>query len=188
MMKVTVLSWTKALGRRKGALLAVAALLLLAATACQKGAYQVDVFPEQHYQQSLKKQEPPRLSPPDGAVPVTGRELALDPAAADKTPNPLPRTREVLTQGADVFRVNCSMCHGLTGQGDGTVGAKLVQYGYARPPNLNAPATQSKTDGTLFWTITNGIVVMPKFGLLLSEQDRWSAVQYLRYLAEQPKG
>ena len=77
------------------------------------------------------------------------------------------------------------MCHGPKGQGDGTVGGKLVEYGYARPPNLTAQATQSKSDGALFWTISNGVVVMPKFSLLLSEQDRWSVVQYLRFLTQQ---
>ena len=33
--------------------------------------------------------------------------------------------------------------------------------------------------------MTNGVVVMPKFGLLLNEQDRWSVVTYLRYLAQE---
>ena len=155
------------------------------AGACSGGTYPADIFPEQHYQQSYKAQEPPRLSPPDGAVPITGREVVLDFAQADKTSNPLPRTKEVLTVGAERFRVNCSMCHGSQGLGDGPVGDRLVRDGYAMPPNLLADATQGRSDGGIFWVLSNGVVVMPDFSRMLSEQDRWAVVHYLRFLADQ---
>jgi len=165
--------------------LLLAAALGLVVAACSKGTYAVDIFPEQHYQQSLKKQEPPRIDPPEGAVPITGREVPLDFATADNTSNPLPRTREVLQQGAELYRVNCSMCHGPEGQGDGAVGDILVRDGYSRPPNLLADATQNRSDGSIFWVLSNGVVVMPNFSLLVDAEDRWSIVHYLRFLEGQ---
>lgn len=175
----------EARGSRKGRLLLGAGAMALALSACSTGTYAVEIFPEQHYQQSHKRQEPPRLSPPDGAVPITGREAASDPAAAAQVRNPLPKDQKNLTLGAETFRVNCSMCHGEKGQGDGKVGDVLVKDGYSRPPDLMQPATQGKSDGAIFALVSNGVVVMPKFSLLLSEQDRWSVVQYLRFLAQQ---
>lgn len=172
--------------RRRLALVALAGAPLLVA-ACSKGAYQVEIFPEQHYQQSAKIQEPPRLEPPEGAVPITGREAPIDPEKVAGLKNPLPRNPQVLGRAAEVFRVNCAMCHGKQAAGDGPVGDSLVQYGYPRPPNLVAKGTQDRTDGDIFSIITNGILVMPQFRNMLSESDRWALVHYLRSLAEQQR-
>ena len=170
----------------KGRLLLLAAALLgIAATACEKGSYSVDLFPEMHYNQSFKYGEPPRLSPPDGAVPVTGMAPALTAAEAAAARNPVARTPATINHARETYRVNCAMCHGDTGKGDGATGAILVRDGYLAPPNLTAPAIQAKADGELYNTITNGVVVMPKFGKLLSDSDRWELVLLLRELARQ---
>ena len=76
-------------------------------------------------------------------------------------PNPVPNNADTLARGAEVFRVNCTMCHGQAGRGDGGVGDALVKYKYARPANLGASAVQEKSDGELYWSITNGVLVMP---------------------------
>ena len=55
---------------RRGRLL-LAGLALVAALAvvgCTSGSYPVDIFYEQHYQQSYKSHEPPRLAGVAGAV------------------------------------------------------------------------------------------------------------------------
>ena len=170
----------------KGATFAAVAIVALVVTGCTKGTYQVDIFPEMHYQQSYRGQEPPRIMPNPDAVPITGKEVQFASAqAAQVAPNPLPASREVLERGSEVYRINCSMCHGVTAQGEGPVGDVLVRNNYLRPPNLMAHATQSKTDGDIFYIVTNGIFVMPEFKNLLSEDDRWSVVHYLRFLAQQ---
>lgn len=161
------------------------ALSVLLVSACERGSYAVDIFPEQHYQQSVKSGEPPRLAPHPKAVPISGREIMFDAAAAAGVRNPVQRTTASLDRGNEVFRVNCAMCHGDQGRGSGAVGDVLVANNYVRPPNLNSEATQAKTDGELFWILTNGIVVMPEFKNLLSEEDRWSVVHYVRFLADQ---
>ena len=41
----------------------------------ESGGHAVEIFTEMHYQPSFRSQEGPRLLPPEGSVPVTGREL-----------------------------------------------------------------------------------------------------------------
>ncbi|MBI3743091.1 MAG: c-type cytochrome [Chloroflexi bacterium] len=164
------------------ALLGFASLGGVLLAGCARGSYAVDVFPEQHYQQSYKIQEPPRMDKPADSVPITGAPVPFDPLNAKALVNPLPQNADVIGRGKEVFRVNCAMCHGPQAQGDGTVGNFLVEGGYIRPPNLTAAATKNKTDGEIFNIVTNGIVVMPIFKNLLSESDRWAVIEYLRTL------
>lgn len=168
----------------RGGLLLVVAALALVVAGCARGTYAVELFPEMHYQQSARMQEPPRLAPPAGAVPITGREVDWDFARASELINPLPRTAQVLATGAELFRVNCSMCHGPEARGDGPVATYLVRDGYSRPPDLLASVTQEKSDGHLFWLVSNGVVVMPRFKFLIEEDARWALVLYLRELAK----
>ncbi len=174
------------------------ALFSLAAAACAQGSYPVDIFYEMHYQPSHHSQEPPRLLPPEGSVPITGKEPTLRVASSDldSITNPIPG--EGVAQGAALFDVNCAMCHGASGIGDGLVLATMIdKYGYT--PKLNTNLTLVNvfgySDGQLFATITNrdlrteieslspdAAVVMPQFQDLLTAEERWMLVNYLKTL------
>ena len=176
--------------RSRGRLLLAAVALALVLAGCSKGTYAVELFPEMHYNQSTKIQEPPRLAPPDGAVPITGREVLLGFDASRDLANP--NSRQVNDRGAELFRVNCAMCHGRDGRGDGPVGAFLAAGG--APPADLPVAIKVRTDGEVFSLISNGGVrgtfalqdaVMPTFSLLLDSEDRWAVVHHLRALAAQ---
>ena len=149
----------------------------------------MEIFTEMHYSQSFRSQEPERLLPPEGSVPITGKGIAYTPEEAKALTNPLLSSGQVLELGAQLYGVNCSMCHGLQGKGDGPVGAFLVKWGYGRPPDLTTALTQNRTDGDIFsiitFTIFNrpGISPMPDFGRLLTEDERWALVHHLRSLA-----
>jgi len=174
------------MGRRGIAIVCLALAAGLLAAGCTKGTYQVDIFPEMHYNQSTKIGEPPRLDVPAGAVPITGPQMHVIPAdqleAAKAFKNPLPAGAATNAKGAELYRVNCAMCHGPQAKGDGAVGKILVRDGYLAPPNLTAAVTQNKTDGELFTVLTNGVNVMPKFGYLLTDEERWAVIAYLRAL------
>jgi mono/diheme cytochrome c family protein len=178
-------------GPRSGAaallvLLLLAAVPALAGCAVPTGAYApVDWASEMHYQQSYKFQEPPRLAPPPGAVPITGREVATAPGQYGQMQNPVPQTPENLSRAAELYRVNCSMCHGQQGKGDGPVNDFLVRDGYAKSPDLTAQGTAQRTDGELFGIITEGVFVMPRFKNMLTAEERWLLVQHLRRLQGQ---
>lgn len=170
------------------ALLALATLALLGA-GCRRitgsfpstGSYPADVFTEMHYTQSYRSQEPPRLASA-GAVPITGVEQAYTAEQYAALTNPTPRTPENLTRGAELFRVNCSMCHGVQGKGNGPVGDALVASQYSRPPDLAALVTADKSDGQLYQLVSEGVFVMPRFKSLLSAEDRWLILHHVRRL------
>ena len=72
------------------------------------------------------------------------------------------------------------MCHGATGEGTGSVSALLAN----KPANLTLDVTQSKSDGALFLTLTNGVTDrMPPMVENLTVRDRWDVVNYIRTLA-----
>ncbi len=182
----------------RGTLLAVtAAALLLLASGClaKSGNYApIDWAAEMHYTQTYRPQEPPRLDSPPGAVPykfagderTLTREPFVDPQ--DYTDLVNPRAGEAAagtpghTEAAELYRWNCSHCHGMEGAGDGRVNDFLTAYSYVPVPDLSDEATVEKTDGDIYGILKDGVLVMPAFGNLLPPEDRWLLVDYVREL------
>jgi len=81
-------------------------------------------------------------------------------------------------RGAKIFKTRCMICHGTHGKGDGIGGKALIP----KPQNLRLKMVQSQTDGEIFWKITNGRNDMIKWGPILSEEQRWDLVNYVRTL------
>ena len=161
-------------------LLALCLLLGVTVGACANGTYPLDFFYEMHYQQSYQSHEPPRLSPPEGAVPITGKAVfgAENPIEGQK-----------VDEGKRLFASNCAFCHGETGRGDGEVLNILRdKYGYEAVlnPDLTSSAgpsdAQSLPDAAVFGWITAGVNVMPSFDKLLTVEERWMLVNYIRTL------
>jgi mono/diheme cytochrome c family protein len=165
--------------------LAVVVVAGLFASGCitKRGTYPIEVFAEQHYSQAYRPQEQPRLPPAPEAVVFAG----VGPDAVLNVPEK--RQREyVPAVAAELFRVNCSVCHGIQGRGDGAIlpyltaddsyYASKTGQRYVAPPHLTQTRTQRDRD-TVFTIITTGVVVMPKFGLLLTEEERWDLVRYI---------
>ena len=156
-------------------LLAASLLMLLAA--CGPTTYPADVFPEMHYQPSARRLEPPRQAPPAEAVPVDGSTPHLSIDDATPLPNPVPRTADSLAQAQQLARVNCSACHGLDGHGQGPV----AHYFSPVPPvDFRSDRVRGRTDGQLFWIVANGLGNMPAFRALLTEQELWTVVHFIR--------
>ncbi|HET7583026.1 MAG TPA: cytochrome c, partial [Candidatus Limnocylindria bacterium] len=88
--------------------------------------------------------------------------------------NPVPPTAESLASGADLYRANCSSCHGAHGGGDGPA--------LGEPTRNLAENVPQRTDGELDWIIDRGLAGtrMPGFALTLDEADRWDLINHLR--------
>jgi mono/diheme cytochrome c family protein len=171
-------------GRRL--LIALASFAILA-TACvqESGTYPIEIFTEMHYSQAYRSQEIPRLSGVKSAVAYNGE------GDAQTVSNILP-AREAHAYdagaGAELFRVNCSACHGQAGLGDGPAAAHITSPNsawatdngspYNGPPDLQVSRTVINEDA-MFSIISNGILVMPRFGPLLSEAEIWDVVRYI---------
>lgn len=164
---------------RKHLLLVVGVALLV--TACYPGVYAVDVFPEMHYQPSYRPYEPPRLSAADSAVPITGKPIEpADFGAATELSNPVPPSLETSQRAETLFRVNCLPCHGPEGRGDGRI-AQYFQSAQLPPPvDFASVRARSRSDGQLYFIIANGLGNMPSFGRLLTPDERWHLVYFIR--------
>jgi len=161
-----------------GAAIAALALLL---TSCYPGTYPLDVFPEMHYQPSYRPYEPPRLSAPASAVPISGREVPpTDFAAAADLRNPIQPSPEATQRATQLYRVNCLPCHGPEGRGNGLVAQYYQRAQLPTPVDFASARARARADGQLFFLITNGLGNMPQFGNLLAPEERWHLVLLIR--------
>ena len=139
-----------------GGILVVALLLTLG---CAQGSYPLDIFYEMHYQKSFKAHEPPRLSVPATAV-------GWFDAPAETIP--------VAHQGARLYEVNCVMCHGANGTGNGPVLTRMMDtYGYTPSitPDLTSQTVRDLGPVGIQGFVTSGLIVMPGFSKLLTEEE-----------------
>jgi hypothetical protein len=93
--------------------------------------------------------------------------------------NPMPITAEMLKRGQQRFTINCTPCHGATGEGKGItqkIGAMAVVA------NLHDKRIVELPDGELFFVISNGRNLMGAYGANITLEDRWAIIAYLRAL------
>ncbi|MCK0130355.1 c-type cytochrome [Flavobacteriaceae bacterium F08102] len=100
------------------------------------------------------------------------------PEDAKKLVNPIKDKATSIERGVKIFKTRCMICHGAKGVGDG-IGGKALN---PKPQNLTLKMVQSQTDGELFWKITNGRNDMIKWGPILSEEQRWDLVNFVKSL------
>jgi len=95
--------------------------------------------------------------------------------------NPFPATSAKIEDGKKIFAFYCVVCHGRDGQNTGVPFASKLS---PPVPSLASLHVQTYTDGQLKWIIENGIEPsgMPASKDILSEDDIWKIVIYLRHL------
>lgn len=106
------------------------------------------------------------------------QEKWIAPASADKTTNPIKNDINAAASGKKLFKVLCSVCHGLKGKGDGIGGTGLNP----KPTNFTTSEFQSQTDGAIFWKIETGRTPMASYKESIPEKKRWEIINYLRTL------
>jgi cytochrome c5 len=124
----------------------------------------------------------------------TGKKSAASPSASPTTtpaqstqtnnyPDdvdtfPFPVTKDVVLRGRERYDIFCSVCHGLTGNGDGMI----VRRGFRRAASFNDDRLRQAPVGHYFDAITNGWGAMPPYASQIAVQDRWAIVAYIRAL------
>ena len=91
---------------------------------------------------------------------------------------PLPVTQQFMLRGEERFNINCAVCHGVTGAGNGIV----KQYGLATVVSIVDERIRNMSDGEIFNTITHGKNTMMSYGPNVTVNDRWAIIAYLRAL------
>jgi mono/diheme cytochrome c family protein len=92
---------------------------------------------------------------------------------------PVPVTRALLDRGRRRFAIACATCHGVAGDGDSPV-ARAMQR--RRPPSLHEPRLVALGPAALYRVIAIGYGLMPSYAKLLTPDDRWAVVAYVRTL------
>ena len=101
-------------------------------------------------------------------------ETALQARVNKEAPksSPIPASDEAYAAGANIYRRNCAVCHGLPGQ-DQTAIAKGE---FPNPPELfKGQGVTNDPVGVTYWKVANGIRLtgMPGFNGSLSTEQMW---------------
>lgn len=91
---------------------------------------------------------------------------------------PEPVTMQLVSKGQEEFNINCSVCHGRDGYGEGMI----VQRGFPQPPSFHSDRLRNAPVGHFFDVITHGYGAMYPFGSRIQPADRWAIVSYIRAL------
>lgn len=90
--------------------------------------------------------------------------------------NPVPSDDRSKNNGRLQFQINCAVCHGTLGAGDGAV----TRFGFPPMPiGAGSNAATKLSDGYVFGIIRNGRGLMPPYNRI-EERDRWDLINYLR--------
>ena len=106
------------------------------------------------------------------------------PDDVDKFPFAI--TQDVLTRGRERFQIFCSVCHGMTGNGDGMVYRRGFRL--PAPASFHQPRLQQAPVGHFFDVMTNGWGAMPSYASQVPAQDRWAIIAYIRALQLSQQG
>lgn len=91
---------------------------------------------------------------------------------------PMPVTAQLMERGRQRFNITCSVCHGLTAEGNGMA----KQYGLNTVVSLQDERIRKMADGEIFNTVTNGKNTMMSYGGNVAVADRWAIICYVRSL------
>jgi mono/diheme cytochrome c family protein len=123
----------------------------------------------------------PLLSVPTTGMMVPGYQVSYAPLPAvvdsmSTLANPVAADARSLQRGHRHYQINCAVCHGNTGLGDGPAS----RYGM---PGINivTEITRARSDGYIWGMIRNGRGLMPNYNRI-AELDRWDVVNYVRAL------
>ncbi len=94
------------------------------------------------------------------------------------------RGKDLILRGEQRFNINCAICHGRDAKASGVV----KTFGFATIANLTQDNYRQQPDGQIFNTITHGKNTMGAYGPVLTVEDRWAIVSYVRVLQKIGEG
>ena len=97
---------------------------------------------------------------------------------------PFEVTPAIMERGRQRYTINCAVCHGATGLGNGITS----KYGLNSIANLHQQRIRDMADGEIFNTITWGKNTMMGYGSNIQVPDRWAIICYLRALQRSQNG
>jgi mono/diheme cytochrome c family protein len=111
---------------------------------------------------------------------VARGSLADDDLFVPKDSNafPLPLTPALLSRGQERYKIFCTPCHGLQGDGNGMVAMRGMKH----PPTYHQDRLRQAPNGYLYDVVTNGFGAMLGYSAQIPPADRWAIIAYVRAL------
>ena len=106
--------------------------------------------------------------------------LADDALFAPKESNniPLPVNLQLLERGEDRYKIFCTPCHGLQGDGNGLISMRGMKH----PPSFHQDRHRQAPNGYVYDVVTNGFGAMFGYAAQVPSRDRWAIIAYIRAL------
>jgi mono/diheme cytochrome c family protein len=85
---------------------------------------------------------------------------------------PMAASQQAFAAGAEIYRTNCAVCHGLPGQPQ----TAIAKGEFPKPPELfKGHGVTDDPPGETYWKVANGIRLtgMPGYKGALSEEQMW---------------
>ena len=111
---------------------------------------------------------------------VARGSIAEDTLLVPKDSNafPVPLNRELLERGQNRYKIFCTPCHGLQGDGNGMISMRGMKH----PPSFHQDRLRQAPNGYFFDNITNGFGAMYGYSAQIPPRDRWAIIAYVRAL------
>jgi mono/diheme cytochrome c family protein len=136
----------------------------------------------------------PMLTQPAGAqatappirLPVAPVSSASSAFPDDVDTFPFPIAKDDLKRGEERYNIFCSVCHGMTGYGDGMVARR--GFNKPSPASYHQDRLRQAPVGHFFDVMTNGWGAMPSYASQIPVEDRWRIIAYIRALQLSQQG
>jgi len=85
---------------------------------------------------------------------------------------------QLLERGQDRYKIFCTPCHGLQGNGEGMIAMRGMKH----PPSYHIDRLRQAPNGYFYDVMTNGFGAMYSYSERITPADRWAIVAYIRAL------
>jgi hypothetical protein len=96
----------------------------------------------------------------------------------DSNTFPVRVTQELLERGEERYKIFCTPCHGLQGDGNGMVSMRGMKH----PPSYHQERLRQVPQGYLYDVVSNGFGAMSGYAAQIPPRDRWAIIAYVRAL------
>ncbi len=105
------------------------------------------------------------------------------PESVNEMKNPFNDDPGGVAEAKKIFTSMCVICHGDAGKGNGAASVAIMPH----PANFLSIEIENESDGAIFWKLTYGNPPMASYKTLLTDEQRWKLVRYIRKLEEKDK-